>query len=212
MRKISLYALVAFSASMFLIACNSSDNNQMADNMDQKMDSTSEEMTMNIDLDRSKIMWKGTMVGVYSHSGNLRFKEGTLTMQNGKVTGGNFVVDMSSINPTDSNYNVEEGKTPEKLKGHLSSNDFFAVDSFSNASFTINGTEDGEVMGMLTVRGITKEESVDDINIIDSAGMMKITGDMTFNRKDFNVMFESTMQEMVLSNDVELDIELVAKQ
>ena len=41
--------------------------------------------------------------------------------------------------------------------------------------------------------------------------MVKITGEMTFDRKKYDVAWDSPTKEMVLSDDVELKIELLGK-
>ena len=58
-----------------------------------------------------------------SHDGTVKVKSGNLVLKNGAVVGGDFVLDMTSINATDLS---GEGKT--KLEGHLKNGDFFEVE------------------------------------------------------------------------------------
>jgi len=72
-----------------------------------------------IDAVASNIHWLGKKV-TGQHEGNISLKSGSLTLDNGTVTGGNFIVDMTSMTCTDL-----KGKYAGKLIGHLSSDDFF---------------------------------------------------------------------------------------
>ena len=85
-----------------------------------------------INTDASTIKWKaGKVTG--SHEGTLKFQEGTLNFKNDKLTGGNLVVDMGTIQVTD----LEPGQGKEKLEGHLNSNDFFGTADHQTAKLMI---------------------------------------------------------------------------
>ncbi|MDD5508503.1 MAG: YceI family protein [Bacteroidales bacterium] len=115
--------------------------------------------------DQSRVVWFGEMLGLYSHEGTISLSQADLKVQDGKIAGGNFVIDMATITPTDENYNPAEGGTPEKLVGHLSNPDFFDVPNHPTASFEITRMEENSVLGMLTIRGISKEEKVENISV-----------------------------------------------
>jgi hypothetical protein len=53
----------------------------------------------------SKILWEGSKVSG-SHNGDMKIKSGEIALSNGKITGGKFVLDMTSINVLD----LEGGK------------------------------------------------------------------------------------------------------
>jgi polyisoprenoid-binding protein YceI len=164
-----------------------------------------------INPEASKVMWAGTMLGIYTHEGTLDMTEASLDISDGKITGGSFTVDMNTMIATDENYNPEEGSTPEKLIGHLKSPDFFDVENYPTASFTITGSEGNTVTGMLTIRGETNEEKVENVLMTKEGDMVKITGDMTVDRKKYGVSWDSPVQDRVLSNDMELNIKLIGK-
>lgn len=176
-------------------------------------DSTEKAETMvtsvTIDAKQSRIIWSGEMLGVYVHEGTLNLSQISLTMDDGKITGGSFTADLKSITPTDDNYNAEEGSTPEKLVGHLSSADFFDVENFPTAKFQITSVEGNTAKGMLTIRGISHEETVENIAMTKEGEKTKITADLVFDRKKYDVLWDSPMKEMLLSNDVKLTVELI---
>ena len=165
-----------------------------------------EETTVNVNLETSVVGWKGTMMGMYSHSGTVKLTNGTVTMAGNAISGGSFTVDLSTIAPTDSNYSKDN--TKEKLVGHLGSPDFFDVANTPLATFEITGSdESGNVMGNLTVRGKTNPETVTGVMFDEATGT--ITGTLVFNRQNYGVAYKSTMKDMVLSDDIELKITLV---
>jgi polyisoprenoid-binding protein YceI len=161
------------------------------------------------------LAWEGTMlkiggVSLYGHTGTLAFQKGMMTMENGKIVKGMFIVEMNTITPTDEAYNVEEGKTPEKLVGHLSSPDFFAVDSFPTATFQVTGMEDGKIMGDMTIRGITNAETMENVTMETMDGKVKATGSMTLDRQKYNVAFDLGVEDKIISDDLDLEFTIVA--
>lgn len=187
-----------------LVACNntSEENTQVEEGISG---------TFNADLTASVINWEGNMVGMYTHTGTIALSSGSVTLENEMITGGEFVVDMTSIQTTDANYDSAKGKTPDKLIGHLSTGQFFQVDSFPTATFKITGSDSTGVMGDLTIRGITHAEKITNVTVNKTENAVKLTGDLTFDRSKYDVSFTMDAQEMVISNDIKLAIEVVAQ-
>lgn len=165
-----------------------------------------------VDTENSEVEWKGTMLKIKSHTGTLHFVEGELTTNDGALSGGTFTVDMKSYTFTDTNYTADgsEGGTRAQLMGHLMSPDFFAVDSFPTAKFTITSVEGNTATGDLTIRGRTQQEQVKNISLSHDGDKLHATGELTFNRKNYNVRWDSPMQDAVLSDDIELKVHLMA--
>src|SRR5690554_306378 len=80
---------------------------------------------------QSELVWTGAKVSG-KHHGTVDIKSGQLIVDNGAITGGNFVLDMNTINTQDL-----EGEWKEKLDGHLKADDFFDVANHPEASFEI---------------------------------------------------------------------------
>jgi polyisoprenoid-binding protein YceI len=203
MKKLNLLLSVLLMGSLFT-SCGSDQKPMEETTTDpMAMEST---YSVNLDTAFSYVIYGGTMVGVYTHTGKLAFQQGELSVKGNEVTGGSFTVDMTNMYPTDDNYDAKKGKTREKLVGHLSSADFFDVQNFPTASFTITSVNGNEATGILTVRGKGNEETVKNIVVSHDGDMVKATGELTFDRKKYDVMFDLAVQEMVISNDVKLDI------
>ncbi|MEM9679385.1 MAG: YceI family protein [Bacteroidota bacterium] len=106
-----------------------------------------------VNLDKSVVKWTGYKV-TGKHEGTIKLKSGTLVFEGDNLTGGKFVMDMTSINTTDL-----EGDYKNKLDGHLKSADFFGVDKHPNSSLEILNVEgksgNYKVKGNLTIKGIS---------------------------------------------------------
>ena len=209
MKKIILSLALLAAMSVTFVAC---DSKETSDSGTTEETAGLSDGTMNVDLAASNVNWEGTMVGMYSHSGDVKLTDGSVVVADGKITGGSFTVDLNTINPTDENYDAAKEQTPAKLVGHLSSDDFFAVEKHPMATFEITGSDGSTVMGNLTVRGKTNPEEVKNVAIVEADGKVTMTGDLTFDRTKYDVSFKHPMQEMVVSNDVAMKLKLVANK
>jgi polyisoprenoid-binding protein YceI len=113
-----------------------------------------------IKTEDSSVTWKGHKV-TGSHEGNINLSEGTLLFEGETLTGGNIVIDMSSISVTD----LETGDGKEKLEGHLNSDDFFGTTNHKTASFKMTKVTgkagNYKVTGDMTIKGVTHPLSFD---------------------------------------------------
>ncbi len=110
----------------------------------------------------SSITWTGRKV-LGSHNGVVALKNGTAEIESGKLVGGSFEIDMSSISVAD----IKDPKENSKLTNHLKSEDFFAANNFPVAKFTITkaeainnaaaGAPNFMVTGNLSLLGMAKE-------------------------------------------------------
>lgn len=113
-----------------------------------------------IKVDKSNLVWKGYKV-TGSHAGTIAINSGSLTFKDDKLTGGEFTIDMTTLESTDIT-----GEYKGKLDGHLKSDDFFGTASFPTAtlSFTevkATGKNAYEVTGDLTIKGKTNKVTFD---------------------------------------------------
>lgn len=107
---------------------------------------------------KSTLKWLAKKV-TGQHDGTVGVKSGSLTVNGDQITGGNFVLDMTTIKVTD----IKDPEMNGKLVGHLNSDDFFSVANHKEAAFKITKAvakkgENGathEITGDLTIKGIT---------------------------------------------------------
>lgn len=167
----------------------------------------------NLDINKSIVKWRGDMLGVKFHEGTLKLTDGSIIVDNGKVTGGKFTADLSSIVLTDENYQPETGYGKDKLLGHLMSADFFDVSNYPTATFNVTGAFDNNTNGKLTIRGRTHNEIVKNVQVSELGnGTITATGQLNFDRQQYGVSWSSGAKDAVLSDMVVLNIELVAVQ
>lgn len=138
-----------------------------------------------VKVDESTVTWKAYKV-TGSHTGTIALKSGALEFDGDKLTGGEFVVDMTSITNTDL-----EGDYKGKLEGHLNSDDFFgtATNPTSSLVFTevkASGKNSYNVTGDLTIKGITKPVTFD-VSIYGS----KATATLKVDRAAYDVKYGS---------------------
>lgn len=115
--------------------------------------------TLKVNAQESTIKWTAKKV-TGEHWGNVKFSEGTVTVDGKNLTGGTFTMDMTTIDVQDL-----QGEYNGKLLGHLKSDDFFAVEKHKTATLKIKslaaiaGAKAGEkthnVTADLTIKGIT---------------------------------------------------------
>ena len=138
-----------------------------------------------VKANESKVTWKAYKV-TGSHTGTVNLKSGALMFDEGKLTGGEFEVDMTSLISTDL-----EGEYKGKLEGHLKSDDFFGVENHPNSTLVFtnvkaSGKNSYKVQGDLTIKGITKPVTFD-VSIYGS----KATATLKVDRAQYDVKYGS---------------------
>ncbi|MFS4469449.1 YceI family protein [Maribacter sp. 2210JD10-5] len=139
-----------------------------------------------VKVSESSVTWKGYKV-TGSHEGTIGLKSGYLEMEGEKLTGGEFVVDMTSLTVTD----LKAGDGKEKLEGHLKSDDFFGTATHATSKLVINSAKPFNknsytVQGDLTIKGITKP-----ITLVVSMFENKATATMKVDRAKYDVKYGS---------------------
>lgn len=109
------------------------------------------EMNYKANVEKTTINWSGSKKNGF-HPGVLSIKSGGLNIESGKITAGEFVIDMNSLKATDG--------AGEKLTGHLKGDDFFSVAKFGEATYSfdkVNYTSDNtaEINGSLSIKGLS---------------------------------------------------------
>jgi polyisoprenoid-binding protein YceI len=160
-----------------------------------------------INAAKSTISWLGKKV-TGEHSGTVNFKEGMLLFQKGKVAGGNFTVDMTSLTSTDLS-----GDWKEKLNGHLKSEDFFGTEK--NPTATLKFTKIAAkgngvyiVTADLTIKGITNPVTFD-LTTKDNTA----TAALKINRTKYGIKYGSgsffdNLGDKTINDDFDLTVNL----
>ena len=207
--KIKFIALSTVLA-LGIFGCNKPAEKDSEEAKKDSMEETSTEAKeYDINTEESSVKWNGSDVsGAYGHEGTVQISNGSLELKGDMLTGGSITIDMTSMATTDDNYTEE--KTPEKLIGHLSSTDFFAVEEYPEAMFEITSVEDKKVMGNLTVRDQTHEETVEIESMDVTDGKLTAKGKLKFDRQKYGVSYKSTMKDFAISDKIKLNIMITA--
>jgi polyisoprenoid-binding protein YceI len=163
-------------------------------------------MKKKINIKESTIEWKGKKI-LGSHNGTINLKDGYFEMDGESLVGGEFTVDMTSINVTDLT-----GEDKQKLEGHLKSDDFFGVENHPSASLTIkDSSRKGNVYNvnaLLTIKGTTHP-----INFELTMGETAAITNFKVDRTKYNVRYGSgsffdNLGDNTISDNFELDVTL----
>jgi len=100
-----------------------------------------------VNLETSTVDWIGKKI-TGKHSGTIDLQSADLTIENGTIKGGTFVIDMTSLAVTDLS-----GKGAQKLGRHLKSDDFFGVEAHPTATLVITKVTKAGLRNELTVTG-----------------------------------------------------------
>lgn len=144
----------------------------------------------NVDLATSVLNWKGAKP-TGEHNGTVALKSGGILIENGVVSAGEFVVDMSTI----TNLDMKGKEGAGKLEGHLKSADFFDVATYPTAKFVITKVEENEgklsVTGNLNIKDVTKSITIPaTLSEVDGNYVFK-SDNFNIDRADFNVKYGS---------------------
>src|ERR1700727_3826702 len=95
------------------------------------------------------IDWIGKKV-TGAHNGSIAIKDGSFTLTDGKLTGGKFIIDTTTIKILD----ITDPATNAQFAGHLASDDFFSTEKYPEATLEITSVSGNHVAGDLTIKGI----------------------------------------------------------
>lgn len=169
-------------------------------------------VTYTVDAAQSTITWVGKKVAG-SHNGTIALKSGSLNVNGKNVTGGTFVIDMTSIKDADGS---------EKLEGHLKADDFFGTAKFPTSTFVITKVAGAganlTVSGNLTIKGITKPLSFPATVTVNADGTVSaLAGKITVDRTKYDIRYGSksffdSIGDKAIDDNFEIGVKLVAKK
>ncbi len=179
-----------------------------------------------VDLGTSKVDWKAFHKGGFAPRwGVLSLQSGELSVADGNVTAGEFVIDMKSLK-VDSASVTEADKKASDLENHLKNPDFFDVEKFGTATFKITGVTDLDattakdaidganktVSGNLTLKDSTLNISFP-AKVTVEEQKVSVAAKFTVNRADWGIKFgtsEADPAEWMISKDIEIGIQMDA--
>lgn len=202
---------VALLGTVALYSCAGNPEGKKADTKDSVATTAPTGGTeLKVDTTASKVAWLGKKV-TGSHHGEIRISDGSLFVQDGKLTSGKFTIDINSLKNSD----ITDAEYKTKLETHLKSPDFFDAAAHPKATFEITGVKDlgnnkANISGNLTIRGVSKNISFD-ADILENTGtILKAKADFNINRHDWGITYPG-MKDDAISNEINLKVDLTAK-
>lgn len=167
-----------------------------------------------VDPAASSIKWHGAKVGA-DHFGKVRLQSGWLTLESERITGGEFVADMTSI----TNDDLTKKSQNTKLVKHLLSDDFFNTKKFPESKVVIaqatpKGGGQHELTGLITIRNLSQPVSFT-AHVTVAGDTLTGKGTLTFNRAQHEVKFNSgtvaKLGDKLIYDEVPLEVAIIAR-
>ncbi len=166
--------------------------------LENKSDGTGQQ-DYQIDPQKSIAKWIG-FKPAGTHTGTVPVSGGTVSIDDGNITGGTIEMDMTNLTVLD-----PEGEMGDKLEEHLKGKapgkeeDFFNVDKYPNATYTITSVSkldnDPEathtVNGNLTIKDITKPVNFKAKIEIKDDGLTASAAPFNIDRTEYDIKFKS---------------------
>ncbi|KQB39893.1 YceI family protein [Flavobacterium aquidurense] len=168
-----------------------------------------------IDSSNSNIDWTGRKV-TGAHNGTIGIKEGHFILNDGKINGGNIVINTSTIKILD----VTDPDTNAQFAGHLASDDFFSIEKFPTAAFDILSVKEVSnhtyyLEGNLTIKDITHLVGFE-TEVKSNQNTLYLAGKLIIDRTKYDIKFRSgnffkDLGDTLIYNDFELDFNITAE-
>lgn len=211
MRKLILGA--ALVASM--VACKTEKKEAVkttdvkTENSTAKTNPVQEGEISSINLTDSYVWYKGSKILGESHDGKIPFKNGSFKVQDGKLIGGKFALDLENFGNDDL-----DGKSKNDFIGHMKAPDFLNVAEFPTANFKILSVDGENVTGVLTIKNVSKNIT---IPATYSVNGNKVNFESAFNidRTDFDMNFNKegavgVAKDRIIKNIIELKVKAMS--
>lgn len=153
-----------------------------------------------LDKDHASVGFSISHMVISRVQGSFTEFDGSLTVEDGVLTGAKAVIQMSSINTAN-----------RRRDDHLRSADFFDAENHPTITFESTKIEDGKVTGNLTIKGVTHEVVLDSTFVgpaTDPWGNTRfgLTGTTRINRTDFGLTWNQTLEAGGVLVGEEVDI------
>lgn len=223
MKKMIIAIAFGLGSTAFLFSCG--DNAPKGDDaviQDEQQATTATGTQFTVDTTASRVRFTGNGVGK-NHPGIFRLASGNVAVAGNQVTGGNFVINIKSME-----LEQKGGMFDEKLRPHLMSGDFFDADKFGTAKFEITSVKPYEknsadssiieganftVGGNLTLKDVTKNVSFPArIDLDGNTLKAKANFDIDRTQWQMNYGNDKTLKDKFISETVNIELDIQAKK
>lgn len=167
-----------------------------------------------VNTEASTVKWVGSKI-TSSHEGNIKISSGKLVIDHGKLVGGEFVIDMTSMICTD----LKPNEGGDKLVKHLKADDFFGVENHPTSNLKITNVSHLSasnylITADLTIKGITHPVDFNaDVKINNTAYLATAT--LVFDRTKYGIEYNSgsffeNLGDYLILDDITLELFLLS--
>lgn len=142
--------------------------------------------TYTVDTRNSTLQWHGKKV-TGEHFGFIVLKNGKMMMKDGQITGGKFVIDMTTITNTD----LKDETYNQKLVNHLKSDDFFGVETYPEAVLEIKSSSPFKNNEATVTAHLTIKKDTHPVTFVVSRDGDIYTAEIVVDRSRFDVRYGS---------------------
>jgi len=197
------------ATSLALASCVNNPDGKKAETTEAVEVVSTEGSELAVNTDSSSVVWLGKKV-TGQHTGTVKIKSGTILITDGQLTGGNFVIDLTTIDNQD-----QKGDMKNQLETHLKSADFFDVANHPEAKLEITEVKPDSVAGQanisanLTIRGVSKNITFPARITSLSDSVLTAEADFNIAREDWGVNYPGKANDLI-SKEINFKIKLVA--
>jgi polyisoprenoid-binding protein YceI len=208
-------------------ACNGGPGGEKAKTGDAQTAASATGESFTVNAATSSLEWTGSKP-IGTHAGTIVVKEGNLNVKDGQVTGGSFMIDMTSIVVTD----LKAGEGKEDLEAHLkgtnqkepaSADHFFNVTKFPTGKFEIvkvepitgDAAHTHTITGNLTLKDITKAVTFKANLKVDGEHATATAPKFTIDRTLWGINYSSktidaSLKDKFIHDEIAISIKLEA--
>ncbi len=208
--------IILATAAYLLTACKNDSKNKEAktgEATEIKADSAGQKYALV--PKESSLNWQAYQtLKTGGQAGTINISSGELTVNESNITGGSFKIDMTTIVPT----GMEEGEMKTKLTGHLKSPDFFDVEKYKDAEFTIAEVIKGSA-DSVTIKGNLKIKDMTNMiefpaSIKMEEGKVTATASFSIDRKKWklNYMSEKSFGDKIIKDMIDINLKITVKK
>ncbi|MEQ8353443.1 MAG: YceI family protein [Leptospiraceae bacterium] len=189
-------SLILILTGTLIFSCAEAPDAEMATTGEATTESEATGEKRSINIEQSKVSWIGTKI-TGQHNGTIRIKSGHIFVDGEEITGGEFVMDMSTITVLDLT-----GEKKQKLEKHLRTTDFFEVQKYPESKFSITSVEKQgdslQVTGNLTMRDTTHSiQFKASVEKDESGNPNRVTADFNIDRQKWGVVYKGKPDDAI---------------
>lgn len=225
MKKLSFLAVLA---SFVLYSCGGASGDKATTGTAEQVAEQSG-ATYTVDSSSSTLKWTGYHKGGFDPRFGTLTSTGTVSVENGTLTAGSFVIDIKSIVTDAASVDTLKtgGKTSLDLDNHLKTADFFDAETYPTAKFEITNVVDFDaandvsvvegathiISGNLTIKDQTVNVTFPaKATITDDA--VTVVSKFTINRQDWGLAYgtEGDPKDWMISQEVDIELNIKANK